>query len=76
METTAMLTCPVCGGRATEVMPQDACLFFYTSPHCATQLRPRPGDCCVFCSYGDIQCPPKQAASSDTIDRGYNPAYP
>jgi hypothetical protein len=23
-------------------------------------LRPKPGDCCVFCSYGDMKCPPMQ----------------
>jgi hypothetical protein len=21
-------------------------------------LRPKPGDCCVFCSYGSVKCPP------------------
>ncbi|WP_349666169.1 GDCCVxC domain-containing (seleno)protein, partial [Sinorhizobium sp. 6-117] len=23
-------------------------------------LRPRPGDCCVFCSFGSVKCPPVQ----------------
>ena len=23
-------------------------------------LRPKPGDCCVFCSYGTVKCPPIQ----------------
>jgi hypothetical protein len=23
-------------------------------------LQPKPGDCCVFCSYGDVPCPPIQ----------------
>jgi hypothetical protein len=25
-----------------------------------TMLRPEPGDCCVFCSYGSVPCPPVQ----------------
>ena len=23
-------------------------------------IQPLPGDCCVFCSYGSVRCPPKQ----------------
>jgi hypothetical protein len=57
---TATITCAVCGGTATEPMPTDACRYLYTCDHCGTSLRPRPGDCCVFCSYGRVPCPPKQ----------------
>ena len=41
-------------------MPTDACQFFYECEGCAVLLRPAPGDCCVFCSYGTEPCPPKQ----------------
>ncbi|MCG6962480.1 MAG: hypothetical protein LJE95_04355 [Acidobacteria bacterium] len=58
--TTSTITCPRCGGCSTETMPTDACVFFYQCPHCQAMLQPRPGDCCVFCSYGDVRCPPKQ----------------
>ena len=27
-------------------------------------LRPKPGDCCVFCSYGSVPCPPVQMERS------------
>ncbi|MFL5259943.1 MAG: GDCCVxC domain-containing (seleno)protein [Hyphomicrobiales bacterium] len=54
------LTCPVCGHRATEAMPTDACQYFYECRGCHTVLKPRGGDCCVFCSYGLVPCPPKQ----------------
>lgn len=54
------LTCPSCGAHATERMPTDACLFFWNCPACAARIKPRPGDCCVFCSYGSVACPPKQ----------------
>ncbi|WP_281407879.1 GDCCVxC domain-containing (seleno)protein, partial [Mesorhizobium sp. M2E.F.Ca.ET.209.01.1.1] len=40
----------------------DACLFFYECRECGTLLRPKTGDCCVFCSYGDVPCPPIQEA--------------
>jgi hypothetical protein len=45
-------------------MPTDACQWFYDCESCKTVLRPRAGDCCVFCSYGTHRCPPIQAGSS------------
>ena len=54
------ITCPACGFRAEETMPEDACLWYYECRGCGTLLRPKPGDCCVFCSYGDVPCPPIQ----------------
>jgi hypothetical protein len=60
--TTSVLTCPQCGFAKQETMPTDACQFFYECRACHTVLRPKPGDCCVFCSYGTVACPPIQAA--------------
>ena len=37
-------------------MPEGACLFFHECTHCLRVIRPRPGDCCVFCSYGSRRC--------------------
>ena len=54
------LRCPECGHRATETMPTTACQFFYECPACHAVLQPKPGDCCVFCSYGTMPCPPVQ----------------
>ncbi|HEY2482647.1 MAG TPA: GDCCVxC domain-containing (seleno)protein [Caulobacteraceae bacterium] len=59
---TSELTCPRCGARREETMPTDACLYFHECQSCGALLRPKPGDCCVFCSYGSIPCPPMQAA--------------
>jgi hypothetical protein len=56
----AVITCPTCGRRARERMATDACQFFYLCLGCGQRLRPDPGDCCVFCSFGDTPCPPKQ----------------
>ena len=58
------LTCPQCGHRAREAMPTNACWFFYDCTACGAQLQPKPGDCCVFCSYGDVPCPPIQQSRS------------
>jgi hypothetical protein len=58
------LICPKCGGHSTETMPTDACQFFYDCRHCGEVLRPLKGDCCVFCSYGDVSCPPIQEAAA------------
>jgi hypothetical protein len=41
-------------------MPTDACQWYHECEACHTLLKPRPGDCCVFCSYGDTPCPPVQ----------------
>ncbi|MEW6036944.1 MAG: GDCCVxC domain-containing (seleno)protein [Pseudomonadota bacterium] len=57
----SLLTCPVCGFARWEIMPADACLYFYECSGCGTLLRPKAGDCCVFCSYGSMKCPPVQA---------------
>ncbi|NMM10294.1 MAG: hypothetical protein HHJ16_08480 [Polaromonas sp.] len=61
IQTHSTLTCPECG-HATELeMPMDACLFFCECEACHVLIRPLPGDCCVFCSYGSAKCPPMQA---------------
>jgi hypothetical protein len=56
----SLLTCPQCGFAAKEIMPTDACQFFYECTRCHVLLKPKPGDCCVFCSYGSVKCPPMQ----------------
>jgi hypothetical protein len=45
---------------AVEEMPLDACIYFYECRGCRAMLRPKAGDCCVFCSYGSVKCPPIQ----------------
>ena len=48
------ITCPDCGSAKIETMPTDACQFFYNCASCGVRLKPKTGDCCVFCSYGDV----------------------
>ena len=59
----AVLTCPLCGTTTRELMPDNACQHFYRCPGCDETFRPREGDCCVFCSYSDQICPPKQQSA-------------
>jgi len=59
-ELYSTITCPNCGHRETELMPVDACQIFYQCRKCGEILKPKQGDCCVFCSYGDVKCPPMQ----------------
>ncbi len=56
----SVLTCPKCGHARAETMPTEACQFFYECGWCKTVLRPLADDCCVFCSYGSVPCPPVQ----------------
>ena len=55
IQARSTLTCPHCGHKATETMPTDACQYFYDCQGCGTVLKPKAGDCCVYCSYGDVQ---------------------
>lgn len=58
------ITCPECGAAKCLRMPTDACQFFWECPVCGVILKPKHGDCCVFCSWGDVPCPPKQTCSN------------
>ena len=60
----SVITCPRCATAKSERMPTDACQFLYVCTGCGTTLRPKQGDCCVFCSYGSVPCPPIQAERS------------
>lgn len=55
------VTCPHCGHQKEEEMPTKACQFFYDCENCNKVLKPKEKDCCVFCSYGTVACPPVQS---------------
>lgn len=59
------ITCPACGHQNKETMPTDACQYFYECRNCHAILKPKEGDCCVFCSYGTVACPPVQKHSGE-----------
>lgn len=56
----SQLTCPHCGATSVETMPTQSCLYFHPCAACRALLTPKAGDCCVFCSYGSVKCPPVQ----------------
>ncbi|KAA3638532.1 MAG: hypothetical protein DWQ02_05015 [Bacteroidetes bacterium] len=58
------ITCPNCGYEKEETMPTEACQFFYECKNCKVIIKPKEGDCCVFCSYGSEKCPPIQKEGS------------
>lgn len=51
-------------------MPTDACQWFYECGQCHALLRPKAGDCCVYCSYGTVPCPPVQQAGKSACCGG------
>lgn len=69
-QLVSTLTCPECGAASVDTMPTDACQYFYDCRHCSAVLRPLKGDCCVYCSYGDVPCPPIQEAQIMGSDAG------
>lgn len=54
------ITCPHCGHQKVETMPTNSCQYFYECESCHTTLKPKKGDCCVYCSFGSVSCPPIQ----------------
>ncbi|HAC15863.1 MAG TPA: hypothetical protein DCE78_07965 [Bacteroidetes bacterium] len=60
MNLFSTISCPTCSHQKKEIMPINACQYFYECEKCHTVLKPLPGDCCVFCSYGSVRCPPVQ----------------
>ena len=71
--TTSVLTCPECSYAETLQMPTDACVFFHECASCGTVLRPKSGDCCVYCSYGSVPCPSIQMGMNDCCNADQAP---
>jgi len=60
IQLNSEITCPKCSFKKVEEMPTNACRYFYECNSCKAVLKPIKGDCCVYCSYGSIACPPIQ----------------
>lgn len=61
----SIVTCPKCGFKKEEQMPTDSCMFSYKCENCGEVLYPKQWDCCIFCSYGSVKCPPMQEVDGD-----------
>ncbi len=64
IKSESIITCPECGFSKEEIMPTDTCQFFYECTNCSTMIKPKQGDCCVFCSYGTVKCPSIQESEN------------
>jgi len=60
MKNKWIIICPECGHKEEEKIPNDKCMYFYECKKCKKTLKALPWDCCVFCSYSDTKCVPKQ----------------
>ncbi|WP_370277722.1 GDCCVxC domain-containing (seleno)protein [Pontibacterium sp.] len=54
------IRCPHCGVQQQETMPTNACIWYWQCPQCQALVTPKKGDCCVYCSYATMPCPPVQ----------------
>jgi hypothetical protein len=64
IELMSTITCPECGHSKMEEMSTTACQWYYECESCNALLKPLKGDCCVYCSYGTVKCPPIQEGQS------------
>lgn len=69
VKLNSVITCPGCNFSKEEIMPLDACVHFYECTNCGALLKPKEGDCCVFCSYGTVKCPPIQTGTCGNENR-------
>src|ERR1700722_12566171 len=67
VKLVSTIICPACGHKATETVPTAPCQYVYECRACSALIKPKPGDCCVFCSYGDTPCPPIQEARENGL---------
>ncbi|WP_397392316.1 GDCCVxC domain-containing (seleno)protein [Polynucleobacter sp.] len=52
----SLITCPNCQGHEILEIPRGTSQHLYRCPSCSTILKPKSGDCCVFCSFGSVDC--------------------
>jgi len=73
-ELQSTITCPWCAASTLETMPTNFCQYFYDCSSCGAVLKPLKGDCCVYCSYGDVPCPPIQDARANGTEGCCSPS--
>jgi len=51
----SVLTCPYC--QATEIVTSEiGAQHLYRCRACSAILKPKSGDCCILCSFGNRDC--------------------
>ena len=66
-ELNSEITCPKCWYKEVKTMPTDSCQWFYQCNGCKEILKPINDDCCIYCSYGTVPCPPIQLIQTDVV---------
>ncbi len=56
----SIITCPHCSFQQEESMPANVGICLWECPQCQTVVKSKPSDCCIFCAYGTVPCPPVQ----------------
>jgi uncharacterized Zn finger protein len=60
----SVVTCPECGHAEAELVPAGEGSLIHQCKACRVLLRPKQGDCCVLCSYGDRPCRASEALAA------------
>lgn len=55
-ENIGILTCPKCKHTQEMEIPNDKCILFFRCDNCGNLIKASK-DSCVFCEYGDKDCP-------------------
>ncbi|WP_370622950.1 GDCCVxC domain-containing (seleno)protein [Polynucleobacter sp. MWH-Berg-3C6] len=50
------ITCPYCRASESLEIPIGSSQHLYRCRACSSILKPKSGDCCIFCSFGDLDC--------------------
>ncbi|MGZ3898857.1 MAG: GDCCVxC domain-containing (seleno)protein [Bacteroidia bacterium] len=56
----SVVKCPICKYKKEIIMPTYSSIVLYECEECNARLKPRPEECCIFCSYGSVPCPNTQ----------------
>ncbi|MDQ3047635.1 MAG: hypothetical protein M3R27_08820 [Bacteroidota bacterium] len=60
IKSKSVVKCPICKYKKEVIMPVMLFQTMYECEECNARLKPNVGDCCVFCSFGSVPCPPVQ----------------
>ncbi|QWD77240.1 GDCCVxC domain-containing (seleno)protein [Polynucleobacter sp. MWH-Svant-W18] len=50
------ITCPYCQASERLELPRGSSQHLYRCCACSNILKTKSGDCCIFCSFGDVDC--------------------
>jgi hypothetical protein len=60
IERSSLITCPACSHTVSEKVSRETVKRVFHCPQCLKWLEPKPGDHCIYDSYGSFKCPSLQ----------------